>query len=244
MPHKKILTLHGVAQSGPVFADRRIKTIIDTLKPLGYDFVHLTAPCNIAGTAYISARQHDYQDGDDERSWWETDDTTCTHSGIETAFALWGEALRIHGPFAGVLGFSQGGCGAASLAAMLEPTRRSYQLAKKYIPASHPPLEFFIMFSGNPYRYPSETVHWLFYPEGGEDNVIRTKALAFYGEKEWRTEKCQRKRQQFLISRCTDVKVIPHPWSHTVPRTQEYADIVKAFVMEVEKERRVSQPSL
>jgi hypothetical protein len=232
MVRKKILALHGVAQSGPVFYNRRIKAIVDTLEPLGYDIIPITASFDIKNTPYINARQHDYQPGDEERSWWETDDTTGTHSGIETAFALWGQALREHGPFAGVLGFSQGGCAAASIAAMLEPSRREHPLFKKHMPSWHPPLEFFIMFSGNPYRYPTETVQWLFYPERNHDNFIETKALAFYGQKEWAREQSQRERQAFFISRCVDITVVAHPWKHTVPRTQKYADIVKKFVLD------------
>jgi hypothetical protein len=246
MARKKILALHGVAQSGPVFINRRINTIVDTLAPVGYDIIHLTAPFDIAGTAYINARQHDWVPGDDERSWWETDDATGSHSGIETAFALLGETLRTNGPFVGVLGFSQGGCAAASLAAMLEPARRGHPLVKKYMPSWHPPLDFFIMFSGNPYRHPTEQVHWLFYPEGGRDNMIGTKALAFYGQKEWARDQSQRERQAFFISRCADVTVMAHPWKHTVPRTQEYADVVRDFVLDVAraKESQNLKPSL
>lgn len=95
-PRKKILALHGVAQSGPVFA-KRISTIANTLTPLGYDFVFISGPCDIAGTPYIIARQEDWKPGDLERSWWETDDTAGTHAGVETAMELWGRALKEHG---------------------------------------------------------------------------------------------------------------------------------------------------
>lgn len=244
MARKKILALHGVAQSGPVFYARRIMTIVATLEPLGYDIVHLTAPFEIANTNYTSARQHDYVPGDDERSWWETDDVTGCHRGIETSFALWGKTLHEQGPFVGVMGFSQGGCAAASIAAMLEPERRAHPLFQKYMPSWHPPLEWFIMFSGNPYRYPTETVHWLFYPEAGRDNLIRTRVLAFYGQKEWARERSQRERQAFFLSRCLEATVCPHPWSHTVPRTQKYADVVRDFVLSFEDASDGVKPSL
>ncbi|KIV99245.1 uncharacterized protein PV09_09017 [Verruconis gallopava] len=236
MMNRKILVLHGVAQSGPVFLNRRINTIVHTLEPFGFEFIALTGLFEISNTPYVNARQHDYRTGDDERSWWETDDILRKHTGIEATMALWGETLNKHGPFAGVLGFSQGGCAAASIAAMLEPSRRCHPLVKKYVPPWHPPLEFLIMFSGNPYRYPDETVHWLFYAEGGPENVINTPALAFYGEKEWESEKSQRERQQWLISRLANAKVVSHPWKHTVPRTQKFADIVKDFVLQITKE--------
>lgn len=117
---------------------------------------------------------------------------------------------------------------------MLEPRRRDHPLVKKHFPSWHPPLDFLVMFSGNPYRYPSPLTHWLFDPEGGSDNTIATPTLAFYGEKEWKRDLSQRKRQKWFMTRCRDVRVQPHPWKHTVPRTQEFADIVKDFVLDVE----------
>ena len=243
MARKKILALHGVAQSGPVFVERRIQTIIATLEPLGYDFIHATGPCDIAGTNYMAARQHDFREGDDERSWWWTDDEHLRHTGIEDAMAIWGKVIEENGPIHGCLGFSQGGCASASIAAMLEPSRRDHPLVKKYMPSWQPPLEFLIMFSGNPYRYADEMVHWLFFPEAGKDNMISTRTLAFYGAKEWAREQFARERQQWFISRCKDVKVVPHPWKHTVPRTQQYADVVKDFIMEGDNKGK-SQPRL
>jgi hypothetical protein len=230
----KILALHGVAQSEKIFR-RRIATIVDTLEPLGYEFVFLTAPCDISGTSYINARQEDWEAGDPERSWWETDDSRGCHEGIETAMEMWGKALKEHGPFAGALGFSQGGCAAASIASMLEPSRRDHPLSKKYMPTWQPPLEFVILFSANPYRYPTPLTYWLFYPDVGRDNLIKTPALAFYGQKEWQREASQRERQAFFISRCENIVIRPHPWKHTVPRTQPFADEVKDFVQNVAK---------
>ena len=103
----KILALHGVAQSGPVFA-RKISTITATLTAIGYEFVFLTGPCDITGTAYTQARQSDWKEGDLEQSWWETDDENERHTGIERAMQIWGDAIKEHGPFVGALGFSQG----------------------------------------------------------------------------------------------------------------------------------------
>ncbi|KAF2100298.1 hypothetical protein NA57DRAFT_73908 [Rhizodiscina lignyota] len=228
----KILALHGVGQSGVMFR-RRTATIVDTLSPLGYEFVFITGPCDIAGTAYIHARQEDWKPGDDERSWWETDEVGQRHVGIEAAMEIWGKALKEHGPFVGALGFSQGGCSAASLAAMLEPSRRSHPLTQKYLPSWHPPLEFLVTFSANPYRFPTPLVYWLFYPETERENLIRTPTLAFFGQKEWQREKSQRERQAFFISRCENIRIRPHPWKHAVPRTQVYADEVKNFVEDV-----------
>jgi hypothetical protein len=70
------------------------------------------------------------------------------------------------------------------------------------------------------------------------DNTISTPTLAFYGQKEWDLDPFSRGRQQWFISRFTDVQVQAHPWKHTVPRTDEYAEMVGKFVTGVEGRRK------
>lgn len=71
-----------------------------------------------------------------------------------------------------------------------------------------------------------------------KDNTISTPTLAFYGQKEWDLDPFSRGRQQWFISRFTDVRVQAHPWKHTVPRTEEYAEMVGSFVEEVETRKK------
>ena len=174
MAPKTILALHGVAQSGPVFS-RRCQSITTQLNHLGYTIHFLTAPHSIEGTAYTVARQADYQPGDLERSWWTTDDAAGSHPSIGVFIASVASAIREHGPFVGAMGFSQGGCAAASLCAMLEDARRGSEDSRRYLSddvlAMQPPLEFLVLFSANPFRFPLSTgndvdVRWLFYPDG------------------------------------------------------------------------------
>lgn len=288
---KKILALHGVAQSGPVF-QRRCQNIVDHLIPLGYTVHFLTAPHGIEGTAYTVARQADYVEGDLERSWWTTDDENESHPSIALFLGTVADAIRQHGPFTAAMGFSQGGCAAASITAMLEPSRRRSKMARKYLGEDvlsiQPPLAFLILFSANPYRFPlSEAndvdVRPLFYPQGFSEypyskltistretlaissnkstisphsphsppayaaysphsistpqvNTLTTPTLSFYGQKEWERDPFSRSRQQWFISRFTDVQVQAHPWKHTVPRTDEYAEVMVGFVRRVEME--------
>jgi hypothetical protein len=313
MPPKRILAFHGVAQSGPIFA-RRTSTITTHLSTLGYTIHFLTAPHSIAGTPYTIARQADYQSGDAETSWWTTDDSTASHPSIALFLSTVATAIKTHGPFVAALGFSQGGCAAASIAALLEPSRRGGKMVRQYLGEEvldmQPPLEFLILFSANPYRFPLSKendvdVLPLFYPEGFEDypysqlavptwqgmmlvsgksttttttttttavtgssssssstspatslppssfhtsspsnnNTLSTPTLAFYGQKEWSTDPFSRSRQQWFISRFEDIQVQPHPWKHTVPRTEEYAEVVVGFVRRVEKDGRIkSEP--
>ena len=291
MQPKRILAFHGVAQSGPVFA-RRCSTITSHLSTLGYTIHFLTAPHSIEGTPYTIARQADYQPGDQETSWWTTDDENSSHPSIALFLETVASAIKTHGPFTAALGFSQGGCAAASLAALLEPSRRGSEMARRYLGEEvlnmQPPLKFLILFSANPYRFPLSKdndvdVLPLFYPEGFEDypysqlavptwqtltlssgkstaattgtgpslssptippssfhttnsadNTLTTPTLSFYGLKEWSTDPFSRSRQQWLISRFTNIQVQPHPWKHTVPRTEVYADVVVGFVRRVE----------
>jgi hypothetical protein len=302
MPPKHILAFHGVAQSGPVFA-RRCSTMTTHLSTLGYTIHFLTAPHSIAGTPYTIARQADYQPGDAETSWWTTDDNNSSHPSIALFLSSVAHTIQQHGPFVAALGFSQGGCAAASLAALLEPSRRGGEMARRYLGEEvldmQPPLKFLILFSANPYRFPLSKendvdVLPLFYPDGFEDypysqlavptwqtltlssgrsagssssspsaqpsilpssfhtttsfpknttNTLSTPTLAFYGQKEWSTDPFSRSRQQWFISRFEDIQVQPHPWKHTVPRTEEYAEVVVGFVRRVEKDGRIkSEP--
>ena len=291
MAPKKLLAFHGVAQSGPVF-HRRCQTIVDHLTPLGYSIHFLTAPHSISGTSYSVARQTDWQPGDDERSWWTTDDDSLSHPSISAFLETAAAAIHDHGPFAGALGFSQGGCAAASVCAMLEPSRRCSSQTRRWLSdevlANQPPLQLLVLFSANPYRFPlapanDVDVRWLFYPadftgypydelsvptretltlssKAGErraastrempedayplkiktplDNRLCTPTLAFYGKAEWDADAFSRGRQQWFFSRCVDVRVHAHPWKHTVPRTEDFASIVRDFVESVDQKTR------
>jgi hypothetical protein len=263
----------------------RCRTIATRLSRLGYSIIFLTAPHSIEGTAYTVARQSDYQPGDLERSWWTTDDEEGSHPNLSLWIATLRDAIKQHGPFAGALGFSQGGCAAASLAAMLEPSRRQSNSVRSLLGddalSLQAPLELLILFSANPYRFPlspsnDTDVRFVFYPVSfmsypyskddmpmaetitrlsrksssvyadsypmsittPNDNMISTPTLAFYGQKEWDLDPFSRGRQQWFISRFTDVQVQAHPWKHTVPRTDEYAEMVGNFVTGVEGRRK------
>jgi Serine hydrolase (FSH1) len=263
----------------------RCQTITTRLTQLGYNTIFLTAPHPIEGTPYTVARQSDYEPGDLERSWWTTDDEAGSHPNLSLVIATLRDAIKQHGPFAGALGFSQGGCAAASLAAMLEPSRRQSNPVRSLLGddalSLQAPLELLILFSANPYRFPLSSsndtdVRFMFYPASftsypyskddmpmaetiallsrksssvyadsypmsittPNDNTISTPTLAFYGQKEWDLDPFSRRRQQWFISRFTDVQVQAHPWKHTVPRTDEYAKVVGKFVKRVEGRRK------
>jgi hypothetical protein len=169
---------HNPKSLQPILTDYSCQTIATHLSTLGYTIHFLTAPHSIAGTPYTVARQSDHQPGDLERSWWTTSDVSSSHPNLAPFLSTVAAAITQHGPFTALLGFSQGGCAATSIAALLEPSRRGTELTRTYLTsrvlAIQPPLAFLLLFSANPYRFPRGEsndldVLPLFYPRDFKD---------------------------------------------------------------------------
>lgn len=60
----------------------------------------------------------------DAWAWWRRDDSTGLYTDLSTGLDALATILKTQGPFAGVIGFSQGAAAAAMLASLLEPGRR------------------------------------------------------------------------------------------------------------------------
>jgi uncharacterized protein (DUF924 family)/Ran GTPase-activating protein (RanGAP) involved in mRNA processing and transport/predicted esterase len=112
----KILALHGMRQSGAGFraGTRKLRHALDDVAE--FTFVTSPRPYRLGGGS------DEVLDGlpDDPRrqAWWHPGDDNLTYEGFDDAVAFLEGVCRKHGPFDGVLGFSQGGTLAAVLAAM------------------------------------------------------------------------------------------------------------------------------
>lgn len=110
----RLLALHGYRQSGPRFR-QRTGALRKALRGRA-ELVALSAPHPVPGGAEDS-------DGDDPpRGWWfsgpgtfEAAEAAAEPEGLEESLSAVAAALAEHGPFDGLLGFSQG----AALAAMV-----------------------------------------------------------------------------------------------------------------------------
>ncbi|MDO9015869.1 MAG: DUF924 family protein [Deltaproteobacteria bacterium] len=112
----KILALHGMRQSGAGFraGTRKLRNALADVAE--FTFVTSPRPYRPAGAS------HEALDGlpDDpkQQAWWHPTEDNLTYEGFDDAVAFLEGVFRKHGPFDGVLGFSQGGTLAAVLAAM------------------------------------------------------------------------------------------------------------------------------
>ena len=114
-PKLRILCLHGYAQNATFFRKRTGSLRTSTKAIAEYHFLDAPFPATAAFLAGGSA-----DDRGEMLSWWQWEDaeraaTSTEYLGLETTLERVRSCLAEHGPFDGVLGFSQG----ATLAALL-----------------------------------------------------------------------------------------------------------------------------
>lgn len=190
----RLLMLHGFTQSGPNFdlkTKALQKALIKHFPaapkpgflpeyPGGVEFIFPTGPVQLAASDIpgydVSGREGGDADGDDAAAkaakavdaygWWRRrgEGEPWEYEGLERALDELAELLRKDGPFAGVVGFSQGATMASILAGMLEVERPaaftaaeakgSMKFPESFLkePGSaeliHAPFQFGVLYSG------------------------------------------------------------------------------------------------
>ena len=177
----KILMLHGFTQNGHLF-EIKTKALKKALEknfppapkpghlkqyPGGLELHYPTAPIRLE-LKDIPGMEVDGDKEDPEAyGWWRRkgDSEPFVYAGMEMGLARIADVLKEHGPFDGVLGFSQGGAAAGMVASLLESGRReafetaqtkggmrfpdSFTQDSGFIEESiHPPLKFAVSYSG------------------------------------------------------------------------------------------------
>lgn len=154
-----------------------------------------------------------------EYAWWRKDDDTGEYVGLEETLRFLGNYLDFHGPFDGVVGFSQGAALAALLSAALEGGRDKSVREGFGMVTEHPEFQFCVAISG--FRPDSQAYDGFYYPSietpvlnvlGTEDNVVG------------------RERTERLIERCRDGEVVEHGRGHVVPRDEETVGSIVEFI--------------
>ncbi|KAI1348851.1 serine hydrolase FSH [Xylaria sp. FL0043] len=235
----KILMLHGYTQSGPLFSAKTKalnKLLIKALSPAPLNLhptlifpsgPHRLRPSDIPG--YVPPEDPSLQDGDeddlDNWAWFRKDEASGLYRGIEDGMHRIASAIREAGGVDGVLGFSQGGCMAALVAAALEhpyrtpstpnntTTTTTHATWLKELRAANEerPLQFCVIYSG--FHATPADLQWLFEP------AIATPTLHFLGGLDTVVEE---KRSQALVERCRDPMVLTHPGGHYVPVARDW----------------------
>ncbi|WFD22124.1 dihydrofolate reductase [Malassezia equina] len=171
----KVLLLHGYAMNQFSFR-KRLMALQKDCKDVA-DFVYANGPHHVQ--AFSSATNPDppppHPDDPLEkqpRAWWMSRDEG--YVGWEATVQSLAQVSREHGPFDGILGFSQGGCTAAVVAAAIEHP----ELLPKHIePIQSSPLKFMISVSG--FRPQDPALGALF------SIPLQTPSLIIYGQYVW-----------------------------------------------------------
>ncbi|KAL9024429.1 MAG: hypothetical protein Q9196_006523 [Gyalolechia fulgens] len=246
----KILMLHGYTQSGPLFRSKTRALHKALTKSLPSHEIHLSYPtgpvrleaADIPGYN-APAENHHEEETEPAFGWWRRKDlphpttpgeTEIVYTGLQDGLTRIGEALKIDGPFDGVIGFSQGACAAGMVASLLEPGRRAVfdeatcednALMEQFPVAfydAQAPLKFAIIYSGFP--APNELRYAHFYlPK------LKTPTLHFLGSVDGVVEEG---RSRALIERCENARVVVHPGGHFLPSQRPWLDAAVGFVKE------------
>ncbi|KAI0487518.1 serine hydrolase FSH [Xylaria cf. heliscus] len=241
----KILMLHGYTQSGALFSAKTKalnKSLIKALSPAPLNLhptlifptaPHRLRPSDIPG--YVPPEDPS-QDGDeddlDNWTWFRKDEASGLYRGIEDGMRLIARTIQAAGGVDGVIGFSQGGCMAALVAASLETPHHtpSASTPSPSSPSSSSagspdwswvtelraangerPLRFCVIYSG--FHAPPQGLQWLYEP------AVTTPTLHFLGGLDTVVEE---KRSRALIERCREPMVLTHPGGHYVPVARDW----------------------
>jgi hypothetical protein len=179
----KILMLHGYTQSGHLFSikTKALKKSLEKAFPAapkpghlsqfpgGVELVFPTGPLKLSPAEMPGADLDAASDDDsDAYGWWRRKDvgpgSEPLYADLDSGLKTIADTLKAEGPFAGVIGFSQGGAAAALVASLLDEGRiEAFQKLEKsgsgmpYPPEFldentgkqiHPPMKFAASYSG------------------------------------------------------------------------------------------------
>jgi pimeloyl-ACP methyl ester carboxylesterase len=236
-PKLKILMLHGYTQSAPLFSTKTNvlqKALLKALPtapkpgflpeyPGGVETVYLNAPIRLVA-ADLPGGKPENLDSDgalEQYGWWVRDTSHQTWTGIDKTWELLATTLKEQGPFAGVIGFSQGAALAVTLTSFLEPGRIEAFKAKQDghdFPAAflnedgaliHPPLRFCVSYAGFPLTDP----RWYAVYEP----TVQTPVLSVVGSVDTIIEEKVSEMLHSLLGPDIQQRIIQHPGGHFVP---------------------------
>ena len=234
----------GYTQSGPRFHDKTRALEKAIVKAFSSSTLHYPTgpiplrPADIPGYS-ASSTIDGTEEEIDSFAWWRRAEGSSEYRGMEQGLARIAETIQSNGPFDGVIGFSQGGAGAAIVASLLEIGRkdaitaaRSKDPAKIAYPKSftkedgstiQPPLSFAIIYSG--FAAPSELYSGFYEPK------IKTPVLHFLGSLDTLVDE---KRSRILIDSCevAHERVVIHPGGHFLPSQKVWLDTTVGFIRE------------
>jgi len=214
-----ILFLHGYTQSGPLFSAKTKAVQKALTKSLGpTTTLHFpTAPMKLSPADIPGDAPGDGVADLDAYGWWRRATPPSAYVGLAETFLFISSYLDAHGPFDGVIGFSQGAAFAAILAALLEGWRRRPQ----EFTTAHPPLKFAVCYSG--FRAPEMYREWY-------EPRIETKVLHVIGSLDTVVDE---ERCLALANACVDgdKRTVYHPGGHYLPAQKPLVNALVGFIL-------------
>lgn len=217
---KKILALHGLAQSGDYFRSKT-KGLRNELEKQGYELIYATAPNKYSPADIPDALGDVETTGDDNHvlAWIEDDIANNSYKLPQTTIDYLHNFVIENGPFDGVLGFSQG----AGVAGYLVT---DFNGLLNVTLEQQPPLHFFMAFSG--FRFRPEC-----YQSQYDNHPITIPSLHVQGELDTITEPF---KVEALFNSCTPETrtFLKHAGGHYVPNSRGFAKKVVDWLQKVD----------
>ncbi|CZR57593.1 uncharacterized protein PAC_07482 [Phialocephala subalpina] len=234
MSRLRILCLHGFTSNGTVHAHQvrkitnQFSSDFEFLFPDGAHEVFMSErykPDNAANKAWMDFVVATSTAG--HRAWWFAQDADPAKNdpggfeGLEKSLEYIGKFIEKSGPVDVIWGFSQGGCFAGMLMALLHEKQRDHPL-RSYLPKQQGLPRAGLFFSGFKARfhqYDSVYEHGIDVPTlhimGEEDKIVTIK------------------RSETLKSVCRDGRTLKHPGGHNIPESEEDQTVIDEFLREV-----------
>ncbi|KAL7275080.1 Family of serine hydrolases 3 [Rhizina undulata] len=224
----KILMLHGYTQSGAAFRSKSKAVEKQLQKSLGgpglVTLYYPTAPIRLKIADLPGERTAEElasaEDGDNW-GWWRRNHVTGECIGLDETWVFLSKYMDEHGPFDGIIGFSQGAALASMLASLLEGNRSRPSL----FTTAHPPLKFAVCYAG--FKVSDDDLKSIYDPK------LTTPILHFIGSLDTIIDE---KRAIEIIECCEgDEKtkvVVTHPGGHYIPSGKRFLNSLIEFINE------------
>lgn len=160
------------------------------------------------------------------RAWWFARDAGPTtpeagsYEGLERSLDYLGGYIEKSGPIHAIWGFSQGGCFAGFLTALLSKQLKDHPL-RKHLPNSQPPTSTGIIISGFKARFPQYDSIYA--------KEINVPTLHIIGEKD---EAVSPAKSEELMKLCVDPSVLRHGGGHEIPSSKEHQGVIVKFLLD------------
>ncbi|KAJ3554426.1 hypothetical protein NM688_g3117 [Phlebia brevispora] len=222
---RRVLMLHGYAQSGLVF-NKRLGALRKACKDIEFvwlDAPYVLSPADLAET-FNTPADLDAAEAETEtdpamqpRGWWKVDAKRTNTLGVEASFDLIRDVLH-KDHYDGIFGFSQGAAMAAMVAALLEKPEvyPPFMIDGK---PPHPPLDFCIAVAG--FKPPGPTCAALF------ENGYSTKTLHVLGRGDVIVVE---ERSKSLVEVSTNKRVEWHDGGHFVPSKANWRNFLRDYM--------------